>query len=62
MCHSLLDGNGPRTNLFFHKGRLWHEARLQVWVHDDLFDVDSLFLPLGQISDLDLWEIFLILQ
>lgn len=31
MCHSLLDGNGPRTNLFFHKERLWHEPRLQVW-------------------------------
>lgn len=61
MCHSLLDGNGPRTNLFFHKGRLWHDARLQVWVHDDLFDVDSSFLIPLEILDLESVGISLLL-
>lgn len=58
MCHSLLDENGPRTNLFFHKKRLLHEARLQVWVHDNYLSVDSFFIP-RQILDLDLWEILI---
>lgn len=56
MCHSLLDGNGPRTNLFFHKERLWHEARLQVWAPRWLFDVDSFFTVSPRIPDFDLWD------
>lgn len=44
MCHSLLDGNGPRTNLFFQKERpLARGSLASVGAHDDLFDVDRNF-------------------
>lgn len=44
MCHSLLDGNGPRTNLFFHKNVFGTSLACKCGRHDDYLMLTA-FLP-----------------